>query len=72
MLTGPDGNADYFEIVTGVLQGDKLKPYPFIICLNYVLRMSIDLMKENSFQLAKKEAKDTPHKQLRTRTTPMI
>ena len=35
---------DYFDIVAGVLQGDRLAPYLFIICLDYVLRMSIDLM----------------------------
>ena len=38
---------DYFVIVVGVLQGDTLAPYLFIICLDYVLRRSIDLMKEN-------------------------
>ena len=43
----------YFNIVTGVLQGDALAPYQFIICLDYVLRTSMDLMKENSFKLAK-------------------
>ena len=48
-----DGDTDYFNIVAGVLQGDTLAPYLFIICLDYVLRMSIDLMKENSFKLIK-------------------
>ena len=38
----PDGDTDYFNIVTGVLQGDTLAPYLFIICLDYVLRTSID------------------------------
>ena len=40
-----DGDTDYFDIVAGVLQGDTLPPYLFIICLDYMLRMSIDLMK---------------------------
>ena len=35
-----DRDADYFDIVAGVLQGDTLAPYLFIICLDYVLRMS--------------------------------
>ena len=49
----PDGDTDYFDIVTGVLQGDTLAPYLLIICPDYVLRTSIDLMKANGFKLAK-------------------
>ena len=37
-----DGDTDYFDIVAGVLKGDTLAPYLFIICLDYVLRKSID------------------------------
>ena len=48
-----DGDTDYFNIVASMLQGDTLAPYLFIICLDYLLRMSIDLMKENNFMLAK-------------------
>ena len=42
-----------FEIVVGVLQGHTLIPPLFIICLDYVIRMLIDLMKENVFTLKK-------------------
>ena len=49
-----DGDIDYFDIVVGVLQGDTLASYLFIICLDYMLRTPIDLMKENGFKLAKK------------------
>ena len=48
-----DGDTYFFDIVADVLQGDTLTPYLFIICLDYVFRMSIDLMKENSFTLSK-------------------
>ena len=48
---------DYFDIVTGVLQGDILAPYLFIICLDYVLKTSIDLVKENGFKLAKEKSR---------------
>ena len=48
---------DYFDIVAGVLQGDTLHPYLLIICLDYELRMSIDIMKDNSFKLAKKKSR---------------
>ena len=51
---------DYFDIVTGVLQGDTLVPYLFIICLDYVLRISIDRMKENCFKLTKERSRRYP------------
>ena len=41
------------EIVAGVIQGDILEPYMFIIFLDDVLRKSISLIKENSFTLKK-------------------
>ena len=47
MVCSPNANTDFFDIVTGVLQGDTLAPYLFMICLDYVLWMSVDLMKEN-------------------------
>ena len=56
-VSSPDENKDYFDIVTGVLQGDTLAPYLFIICQDYVLRASIDSMKENGFKLAKKRSR---------------
>ena len=39
-ICSPDGDTDYFDIVAGVLQGDSLTPYLFIICLDYTLRTS--------------------------------
>ena len=47
----PDGDTEYFDIVAGVLQRDTLAPYLFIICLDYVLRTSIDKIRENGFEL---------------------
>ena len=52
----------YFDIVAGVLQGDTLAPYLFIICLDYVLRTSIDKIRENSFELTKKKSRRYPTK----------
>ena len=37
-----DGDTEYFDIVAGVLLGDTQAPYLFNICLDYVLRTSID------------------------------
>ena len=36
-VRSPDGDTEYFDIVAGVLQGDTLATYLFIICLEYVL-----------------------------------
>ena len=58
----PDGDMEYFDIVAGVLQGDTLAPYLFIICLDYVLRTSIDKIRENGFELTKKRSKRYPAK----------
>ena len=53
-VRSPDWDTDYFNIVAEVLQGDTLAPYLLIICLDYVLRTSIDEIKENGFELTKK------------------
>ena len=57
-----DGDTEYFDIVAGVLQGDTLAPYLFIICLDYVLRTSIDKIRENGFELTKKRSRRYPAK----------
>ena len=60
-VRSPDGDIEYFDIVAGVLQGDTLAPYLFIICLDYVLRTSID-NRENGFVLTKKRSRRYPAK----------
>ena len=57
-----DGETEYFDIVAGLLQGDPLAPYLFIICLDYVLRTSIDKIRENGFKLTKKRSRRYPAK----------
>ena len=59
-VRSPDGDTEYFDIVAGVLQGDTLAPYLFIIYLDYVLRTSIDKIKENGFELTKKRSRRYP------------
>ena len=61
-VRSPDGDTEYFDIVARVLQGDTLAPYLFIICLDYVLRTSIDKIRENGFELTKKRSKRYPAK----------
>ena len=43
MVCPLDGDTDLFDIVTGILQGDTLAPYMFMLCLDYVLQTSIDM-----------------------------
>ena len=38
----PDGETEHFQITKGVLQGDKLAPFLFVITLDYAMRQSID------------------------------
>ena len=61
-VRSPNGDTEYFNFVAGVLQGDTLAPYLFIICLDYVLRTSIDKIKENGFELTKKRSRRYPAK----------
>ena len=61
-VRSPDGDTEYFDIVAEVLQGDTLAPYLFIICLDYMLRTSINKIRENSFELTKKRSRRYPTK----------
>ena len=56
----PDGDTDYFDIVAGVQQGNALAPNLFIVYLDYVLRTSVDKMKDNGFKLAKERSRRYP------------
>ena len=56
-VRSPDGDTEYYDILAGVLSGDTLASYLFIICQDYVLRTSIDKIKENGFELTKKRSR---------------
>ena len=62
MVRSLDGDKDFFDFVAGVLQGDTLALYFFILCQYYVLQTSIDLTKENGFTLKKVRNKQYPAK----------
>ena len=49
-----DGDTQFFEITTGVLQGDTIAPFLFIIFLYYVLKSSIDCSPNFGFTLKKR------------------
>ena len=61
-IRSPDGDTDDFDIVTGVLQEDTLAPYLFIICLDYVLKTSINKIKENGLKVTKERSRRYPAK----------
>ena len=47
----PDGETNFFHIEAGVLQGDTLAPFLFIIVLDYVLRLSLDTINDKGLQI---------------------
>ena len=48
-VVSPDGDTDLFDIQAGVLQGDTLAPFLFILVLDYALRISVDSL-NNKFR----------------------
>ncbi len=57
-VRSPDGDTKYFEMV---LQGDTQAPYLLNICLDNVLRTSIDKIKER-FRADKEKKQKVPRK----------
>ena len=60
MVRSPYGDTPYFEITTGVLQGDMLAPFLFIIYLDYVLRKSLDDNKHLGLTIKKRMSSRHP------------
>ena len=53
-----DGETDYFNISTGVLQGDTLAPFLFAIFLDYALRKAIEGKEEElGFHLSRRRSR---------------
>ena len=62
-VRSPDGDTEFFNIIAGVLQGDALATYLFIIVLDYVLR-NLDQNKNLGFTLRKQLSRRYPSKML--------
>ena len=60
----PDGETAPFEITAGILQGDTLAPFLFIIVVDYILRMSVDQINEKGFQLSPRKSSRHPSKHI--------
>ena len=50
-VLSPDGETKPFDIKAGILQGDTLAPFLFIMVVDYILRMSLDTQKEKGLLL---------------------
>ena len=62
-VISPDGITEDFEITAGVLQGDTLAPYLFIIVLDYALRNAINGKEaELGLQISRKRSRRSPAK----------
>ena len=46
----PDCETEPFDVLTGILQGDTLAPFLFIIVVDYIMRTSVDTINEKGFQ----------------------
>ena len=62
-IRSPDGDTEFFDIIAGVLQGDTLAPYLFIIVLDYVLR-NVDQNKNLRLILRKQLSRRYPTEML--------
>ena len=51
-----DGPTKEFFTTTGILQGDTLTPYLFVIVIDYLLRQSIDTFKSNRIDIMPSKA----------------
>ena len=55
-----DGDTDFINISGGVLQGDTLAPFLFIICLVYVLKKALDRNNNLGYTLIERRSKKYP------------
>ncbi|XP_035664112.1 uncharacterized protein LOC118407702 [Branchiostoma floridae] len=59
----PDGDTEPFQILAGVLQGDTLAPFLFIVALDYALRCAIEGKEERlGFTLKERASRRIPAK----------
>ena len=61
-VISPDGDTNFFDIYAGMLQGDTLAPYLFIIALDYAMRIALknNNAEEFGFTLVKSRSRRHP------------
>ena len=60
----PDGPTDFIDILAGVLQGDTLAPFLFIIALDYALRLSLDTIHDKGITIKPRMSSRHPSKHI--------
>ena len=63
-VTSPDGDTLLFRILAGIMQGDTLAPYLFIIVLDYALTKAMEGREHLGFTLAPRRSRRHPAKTL--------
>ena len=53
----PDGETELFDILAGVLQGDTLAPYLFVIALDYCMRQALSRHPEIGFTIKPRQSR---------------
>ena len=59
-VISPDGDTDVFDIQAGVLQGDTLAPFLFVLILDYVLRISVDSLNSKGIKMKSQQGSRNP------------
>ena len=60
VVQSPDGTTEPFTTYQGVLQGDTLAPYLFVIVVDYILRQSVDNIHTNGITIKKGTSRRHP------------
>ena len=63
-ILSSDGETESFSIIAGILQGDTLAPFLFIIVVDIVLRMSVDTIKNKGFEINPRPSSRHPEEYL--------
>ena len=64
IVRSPDGGTSFFDILAGVLQGDTLAPFLFVIYLDCVLRMSVEKCNDYGLTLEQARSRTFPTRKI--------
>ena len=70
-VLSPDGETNFFKILAGVLQGDTLAPFLFIIVIDYIMRIAVDGNEHLGFTAVEGRTSRLPRRANSTCNAPM-